>query len=134
MKRFTWLRLVLLAVFMASLLGNFFSLGYVFKRESDAPAMSILAEGAFSAYPDDVRTQFRRLLRENRAETVQSLRQLRDARRKLGSVSAGPLKEAEVKKAMADVRVATDALQRFMQDLLLEALRATERERAGDNK
>ncbi|MEJ1117401.1 periplasmic heavy metal sensor [Phyllobacterium sp. CCNWLW109] len=134
MKRFTWLRLVLLAVFMASLLGNFFSLGYVFKRESDAPAMSILAEGAFSAYPDDVRTQFRRLLRENRAETVQSLRQLRDARRELASVSAGPLKEVEVRKAMADVRVATDALQRLMQDLLLEALRATERERAGDYK
>lgn len=122
MKRFTWPRLVLLGVFIASLVGNFFSLGYLFKQERDAPAMSILAEGAFSAYPDDVRTEFRRLLRENRAKTVQSLRQLREARRELASVSAPPLKEAEVRKAMADVRVATDALQRLMQDLLLEAL------------
>nr|WP_206118700.1 periplasmic heavy metal sensor [Rhizobium laguerreae] len=126
--------MLLLAVFIASLLGNFFSLGYVFKRDRDAPAMSILAEGAFSAYPDDVRTEFRRLLRENRKQTVQALRQLREARRKLASVSAPPLKEAEVGKAMADVREATDALQRLMQGLLLEALRTTERERAGNNK
>ena len=134
MKRFTWPRLLLLAILMTSLLGNFFSLGYVFNRDRDAPAMSILAEGAFSAYPDDVRTEFRRLLRENRKQTVQALRQLREARRELASASTLPLKEAEVEKAMADVREATDALQRLMQGLLLEALRATERGRASDTK
>lgn len=131
MKRLTWLRWVLLAIFVASLLGNVFSLGYIFKRERNAPAMSILAEGAFSAYPEDVRTEFRRLLRDNRAQTVQALRQLREARRALASASAAPLKEVEVTKAMADVRAATDALQRLMQDLLLEALRSTDRVRGG---
>ena len=134
MKRLNWPRLLLLAVLMTSLLGNFFSLGYVFNRDRDAPAMSILAEGAFSAYPDDVRTEFRRLLRENRKQTVQALRQLREARRELASASALPFKEVEVGKAMADVREATDALQRLMQGLLLEALRATERGRASDTK
>ena len=69
MKRFSWLRTVLFAVFAASLIGNFFSLGYVLKSQRDAPAMSILAEGAFSAYPDEVRFEFRRLLRENRPRT-----------------------------------------------------------------
>lgn len=134
MKRFTWPRLLLLAFFIASLLGNFFSLGYVFKRDRDVPAISILAEGAFSAYPDDVRTEFRRLMRENRKQTVQALRQLREARRELASASALPLKEVEVGKAMADVREATDELQRLMQGLLLEALRATERGRASGTK
>ncbi|MBB3149843.1 putative membrane protein [Phyllobacterium trifolii] len=134
MNGFTWPRLVLLGVFVASLLGNFFSLGYVFKQERDAPVMSTLAEGAFSTYPDDVRTEFRRLLRENRSQTIQALRELRGARRELASVSALPLKEAEVRKAMADVRNATDALQRLMQDLLLEALRSTDRARGGAAK
>jgi uncharacterized membrane protein len=112
---------------MTSLLGNFFSLGYVFKRERDAPAISILAEGAFSAYPDDVRAEFRRLLRENRSRTVEALRNLREARRELAAVSSSPLNENAVRKAMSDVRAATDTLQRLMQDLLLEALRSTDR-------
>jgi hypothetical protein len=73
-------------------------------------------------------------LRENRKQTVQALRELREARRDLASASALPLKEEEVVKAMADVRVATDALQRLMQGLLLDALRTTERRRASDTK
>ncbi|MET3648981.1 periplasmic heavy metal sensor [Phyllobacterium ifriqiyense] len=131
MKRYAWPRSVLLAVLVASLLGNFFLLGYMFKRERDAPAMSVLAESAFSAYPENVRTEFRRLLRDKRSQTVQSLRELRKARRQLATVSALPLNEAEVGKAMADVRHATDTLQRFMQELLLEALRSADRARAG---
>ncbi|MDW9414256.1 periplasmic heavy metal sensor [Sinorhizobium meliloti] len=128
MKRFSWLRTVLFAVFVASLVGNFFSLGYVLKTKRDAPAMSILAESAFSAYPEEVRLEFRRLLRDNRPQTIEALRKLREARRKLASVaSSSSLNEADVTKAMADVRNATDALQRLMQNLLLKALRSTDR-------
>lgn len=127
MKRFLWLRAVFFAVFAASLIGNFFSAGYVLKSQRDAPAMSILAESAFSAYPEEVRFEFRRLLRENRARTVAALGKLREARRQLASVaSTSPLDEEEVTKRMTDVREATAALQRLMQDLLLQALRSTE--------
>lgn len=128
MKRFSWLRAVLFAIFAASLVGNFFSLGYILKSQRDAPAMSILAEGAFSAYPEEVRVEFRRLLRDNRAQTFAALGKLREARRQLASVAGtSPLNEPEVTKAMADVREATEALQRLMQDLVLEALRSTDR-------
>jgi hypothetical protein len=41
--------------------------------------------------------------------------------------STSPLNEPDVTKAMTDVREATEALQRLMQDLLLQALRSTER-------
>ena len=125
MKRFSWLRAVFFAVFAASLIGNFFSAGYVLKSQRDAPAMSILAESAFSAYPEEVRFEFRRLLRENRAQTVAALGKLREARRQLASVaSTSPLDEEEVTKRMTDVREATEALQRLMQDLLLQAARS----------
>ena len=128
MKRFSWPRAILFAVFAASLVGNFFSLGYILKSQRDAPAMSILAEDAFSAYPEQVRVEFRRLLRENRARTVAALGKLREARRQLASVaSTSPLNEEGITKAMTDVREATEALQRLMQDLLLQALRSTER-------
>ncbi|WP_028055304.1 periplasmic heavy metal sensor [Sinorhizobium medicae] len=128
MKRFSWLRTVLFAVFVASLVGNFFSLGYVLKTQRDAPAMSILAESVFSAYPEEVRVEFRRLLRDNRPQTIEALRKLKEARRQLASVaSSSSLNEADVTKAMADVRNATDALQRLMQKLLLNALRSTDR-------
>ncbi|RMC64854.1 periplasmic heavy metal sensor [Sinorhizobium meliloti] len=128
MKQSSWLRTVLFAVFVASLVGNFFSLGYVLKTKRDAPAMTILAESAFSAYPEEVRLEFRRLLRDNRPQTIEALRKLREARRQLASVaSSSSLNEADVTKAMADVRNATDALQRLMQNLLLNALRSTDR-------
>ncbi|PLU02616.1 hypothetical protein BMJ34_10305 [Sinorhizobium medicae] len=128
MKRFSWLRTVLFAVFVASLVGNFFSLGYVLKTQRDAPAMSILAESVFSAYPEEVRVEFRRLLRDNRPQTIEALRKLKEARRQLASVaSSSSLNEADVTKAMADVRNATDALQRLMQKLLLNALRSIDR-------
>jgi len=127
-KRFSWLRTVLFAVFVASLVGNFFSLGYVLKTQRDAPAMSILAESVFSAYPEEVRVEFRRLLRDNRPQTIEALRKLKEARRQLASVaSSSSLNEADVTKAMADVRNATDALQRLMQKLLLNALRSIDR-------
>lgn len=128
MKRFSWLRTVLFAGVAASLVGNFFLLGYVLKSQRDAPAISILAEGAFSTYPDEVRFEFRRLLRENRPRTIAALGNLRNARRQLASVaSASPLDESDITKAMAEVRDATDSLQRLMQHLLLEALRSTDR-------
>lgn len=130
MKRFSWLRTVLFAVFAASLVGNFFSLGYMLKSKRDSPVMSILAESAFVAYPEEVRVEFRRLLRENRPRTLATLGKLRDARRQLASVAgSSPLNEADVTKAMGDVRDATDALQRLAQDLLLQALRSTNRTR-----
>lgn len=121
-------RILFFAALAASLIANFFAFGYVFKSHRDAPAMTLLAEGAFSAYSDEIRVEFRRILRENRPRTVVALRNLREARRRLSSLAnVSQIDEAEVRRAMQDVRTATDALQRLMQEFLLQALKARER-------
>jgi len=126
-KRFSWLRTALFAVVAASLVGNFFSFGYVLKSQRDMPAMSVLADNAFTAYPDEVRVEFRRLLRENKSKSVAALARLREARRQMASAAgSSPFNEADVAKSMAEVREATQSLQRLMQDLLLEALRTVD--------
>lgn len=128
MKRLSWLRLVFVAGILISLIGNFFSLGYILRNQREAPAFSLLADSPFAAYPEDVRAEFRSILRQNRARTASALDNLRAARRQLATVAGGsPINEAEVESAMRDVRAATDALQRLMQEFLLEALRAKHR-------
>lgn len=128
MKPLSWLRPVFLAAFAISLIGNFFSLGYIARSQQELPVVSALAESAFATYPRDMRMEYRRILRENRAQTVSALDKLRGARRELASaVSVSPVDEAAVDRALQDVRNATDALQRLMQDFLMQALKAKER-------
>ena len=86
----------------------------------------VVAEALVRAYPHEVRTEFRRLLRENRRQTFAALRDVRQAREALADAAgATPYVEADVQRAMERVRAATDELQSMMQGLLLEALRKT---------
>ncbi|MBB4065443.1 periplasmic heavy metal sensor [Gellertiella hungarica] len=128
MRNLSPARLILAVLLGLSLAGNFFLLGYVLKVQRDEPVRSMLADRPLGGYSEDVRREFRRLLKENRVETARALRALREARRDLSaSAGATPVREDEVREAMARVRRATDELQRLMQDLLLEALRAKDR-------
>lgn len=123
MKKGNWLRLVLSAAFAASVLANVFLVGFVLRGQQEAPAAAILADGIIGTYPPEVRTEFRRVLRESRAEAGAALRDLREARRALSAAAnAAPYDPAEVASAMAEVRRATDALQGVVQAVLLEAL------------
>lgn len=124
MKRGSQLALVLaLAV---SVIANGFLLGFVARSIGADGGAEILAEGAGSAYPAEVRAEFRSLLSDNRQHTRAALRDLRQARRNLAAAAgAATLDEAEATRAMQEVRAATEALQRLVQDLLLEALRRT---------
>ncbi len=127
MKQIAWRRILFLLAFAASLIANFFAIGYVFRSQSDVPSIGFMAESAFSAYPEPVRTEFRRILRDNRERTGSALRDLREARRELASVAtAKPLDKAAVERAMSDVRTATEALQRLMQDYLMQAFEANQ--------
>ncbi len=126
MTRRSWLQIALVAALALSVIANFFLLGYVAKqsRAGLGSGAGRVAEALVRAYPEDVRAEFRRLLRENRPRTVAALRDLRQARRALAdAASATPYAEADVEQAMTRVRAATDALQEMMQGLLLEALR-----------
>ena len=125
MTRRSWLQIALAAALGLSLVGNFFMLGFVVKQ-GRAGLGGIVAEALVSAYPHEVRGEFRRLLRQNRARSFQALRELRQARRSLADASAAsPYVEADVEAAMQRVRAATAMLQEMMQELLLEALRNT---------
>jgi uncharacterized membrane protein len=126
MTRRSWLQILLVAALAISVITNFFLLGFIVKTQRSGLGGGIVAEALVRAYPQEVRSEFRRLLRENRARTFAALRDLRNARRGLAEASgATPYAEADVERAMERVRAATDALQRMMQGLLLEALRNT---------
>lgn len=126
MTRRSWLQIVLVAALALSLLANFFLAGYAFKQNRMGLGGGMVAEALGSAYPQDVRSEFRKLLRENRREAFAALRQLRQARRTMSeATNATPYSQADVEQAMAGVRVATEALQAMMQGLLLQALRNT---------
>ncbi|BBK30967.1 heavy-metal resistance protein [Stella humosa] len=130
MIRPSGLRLLLAAVLALSLVANFFLAGYALNDRGRAQAGGILAEGALAAYPEPVRQEFRRILRDNRLRTFAALRDMREARRSLAeAVNARPFDEAAVTRAMAAVRSATDGLQRLMQEFLLQALRETRADR-----
>jgi uncharacterized membrane protein len=117
-------RLLLATGLAVSLLANAFLVGFIVRGERQ-PRGSFLAQSIASAYPDDVRAGFRQRLRDNWPRVLAALRDLRAARRALAeTANAVPLDAAAVERAMTDVRTATDALQRLMQELLLETLRA----------
>jgi uncharacterized membrane protein len=126
MTRRSWLQMFLVAALVISVLANFFMLGFIVKTQRAGLGRGVAAETLVGAYPKEVRTEFRRLLRENRRQTFAALREVRQARRALADASsATPYVEADVERAMQRVRAATDALQAMMQGLLLEALRNT---------
>lgn len=122
----SWLQIVLIVALALSVLANFFMLGFIVKTTRSGLGGSIVAEALVGAYPKEVRTEFRRLLRENRRDTFAALREVRQARRALAdAASATPYVEADVERAMQRVRAATETLQTTIQGLLLEALRNT---------
>jgi uncharacterized membrane protein len=124
MTRRSWLQIILVAALALSLLANFFLAGYAFKQNRMGIGGGMVADALVSAYPQDVRSEFRRLLRENRREAFAALRQLRQARRAMAqAANATPYRQADVEQAMAGVRAATEALQSMLQGLLLEALK-----------
>jgi uncharacterized membrane protein len=122
----SWLQIVLIVALALSVLANFFMFGFIVKTTRSGLGGSIVAEALVGAYPKEVRTEFRRLLRENRRDTFAALREVRQARRALAdAASATPYIEADVEQAMQRVRAATEALQTTIQGLLLEALKNT---------
>ena len=128
MTRRSLLQLLLVVALAVSVVANFFMLGVVVKTLRTGAGGGVVAEALVRAYPAEVRTEFRRLLHENRARTFAALRELRQARRSLAEASsATPYNEANVQEAMDRVRTATADLQSMMQGLLLEALRNTKR-------
>jgi len=127
MTRRSWLQIVLVAALAVSVLANFFLAGYVVKQHRlGVGGPGAMAEALVRTYPEEVRAEFRRLLRENRPVTFAALRELRQARRALAdAASATPYVQADAEQAMKRVRAATDALLEMMQRLLLEALNNT---------
>ena len=124
MRRQSWPRLVLAAALAVSVLANVFLLGHAARNIGGVPIAGNLAASVGAAYPPEVRAEFRNLLRENRPRTLVALRDLRQARVDLvRAANAAPLDEAEIERAMGDVRAATEALQRLMQHFLLDALK-----------
>lgn len=122
----SWLQIVLVAALALSLLANFFLAGYAFKQNRMGLGGGMVADALGGAYPQEVRSEFRKLLRENRREAFAALRDLRQARRAMAeAANATPYRQADVEQAMAGVRAATEALQARMQELLLEALKNT---------
>jgi uncharacterized membrane protein len=121
----SWLQIALVVALALSVIANFFMLGALVKINR-AGFGGVVAEALVRAYPQEVRTEFRRLLRENRRQTFAAVREVRQAREALADAAgATPYVEADVQRAMERARAATDELQSMMQGLLLEALRNT---------
>jgi uncharacterized membrane protein len=99
MTRRSWLQIILVAALALSLLANFFLAGYAFKQNRMGIGGGMVADALVSAYPQDVRSEFRRLLRENRREAFAALRQLRQARRAMAqAANATPYRQADVEQ------------------------------------
>lgn len=119
-------RLLLIGALALSVLANVFLLGHALSSRDAGPASVSLPESIGAAYPPEVRAEFRSLLRADRRRALEALHALREARQRLATATnATTLDVAEVERAMQDVRTATEALQRVMQELLLEALKRT---------
>lgn len=124
MKQRPWIRPFFAGVLLVSLVLNFFLLGFVLKDRWGARGTNILVDGVAASYSEDIRREFRHVLRENWQGTAAAIQDLRTARRELAATAGkSPFDEQEVKRAMAKVRASTDALQALLQDYLLEALK-----------
>ena len=124
MTRRNWIWTATLAMLGLSLAVNFFLVGYAMHGLRQGGAARVLISELAASYSPQVRTEFRSILRDNRARTFQALRQLRTARADLAAAQkATPFDEAAVRDAMTAVRSATTGLQATMQDYLLTALK-----------
>jgi uncharacterized membrane protein len=122
--RRSWIQLAVLVALALSLVANFFLVGATLSGAGGALGSRLMTNDVGSAYPEDVRTEFRRIMRENRSRTFGALRDLRKARENLAAATkASPLDERQVVAAMQDVRDATTALQTLVQENLLVALK-----------
>jgi uncharacterized membrane protein len=122
MTRRRWLWITMLVLLGVSLAANFFLVGYVV-HDIGRNTAAVVLDNIAGDYPPEVRQEFRKVMRENRPRTFTVLRDLRAARRGLGTAAnATPYDAAAVENAMKDVRSATAALQQAMQDYLLTAL------------
>lgn len=119
-------RLLLIGALALSVLANMFLLGHAVRNWGAGHDAVRLPEAIGAAYSPEVRAEFRNLLRADRRRALEALYDLREARQRLGAaVNAATLDVAEIERAMQDVRTATEALQRVMQELLLEAVKRT---------
>jgi uncharacterized membrane protein len=119
-----WFQLVLVVLLGLSVITNFFLLGVVARGGGEAPGLRFVVNQLAGAYPPEVRTEFRRVMREERAKTFAALRELRAARgRMTEAANTTPYDEKAVEEAMKGVREATSNLQELIQEYLLTALR-----------
>lgn len=124
MTRRSWIWTAVLIALGLSIAVNFFMVGYAVYTVREGGNARELIGSIASAYPPEVRQEFRSVLRDNRPRTLAALRDLRRARAGLtAAVNASPFDEAAVAAAMRNVRVATENLQATMQDYLLTALK-----------
>lgn len=132
-----WSRVLLVAALAASLVANVFFFGYAVRGQQEFVGASPIAENVLTDYPAEVRSEFRRILRENRDRALAAVRELREARSAMAAAAnASPFDEAALRSAMTRVRSRTDALQALIQDFLVDALKETQsaesiREREG---
>jgi uncharacterized membrane protein len=115
------LRVVFWIIVCGSLLANAVVLGFAW-RASELREIANGGTGGFADLPQDIRAEFRDILRQNRDELLAPLAELGKARREMfAAAAARPYDRAAVEAAMARVRIASTALQMKGQELLLQA-------------
>ena len=118
-----WVQVALVSLLGLSLIANFFLVGVIARNIGDSPGVRFIVDRIVGAYPEEVRTEFRQVMRENRPRTFAALRDLRAAHEKVASTAnASPYDAKAVEDAMRGVRDATTALQQLIQEYLLRAL------------
>jgi uncharacterized membrane protein len=109
-------------VFVLSLLMNAAAIGVWMRVHSLRDTLNGGSSG-LAGLPREVRSELRGAMRSHRGEFVSALDRLGAARKAMfAAANARPYDAAKVEAAMADVRVATTALQEEGQKLLAEAL------------
>jgi uncharacterized membrane protein len=119
------MQLVLVVLLGLSVVTNFFLLGFIARGGGgEAPGVRFMINQLGGAYPQEVRAEFRKIMREQRPRTRAALGELRAARQKLAAAAnAQPFDDKAVDEAMRGVREATTGLQQLIQEYLLTALR-----------
>lgn len=122
---------IVLAALAMSLVANLFVVSFVAGEWSGANTRPA-SLGQILPYPESIRADVRKELRDNRAILAPALRRVREARIAMYEAARAPsLDETALKAAMAEMRSATTALQEISQDALAKALAsATAEERA----
>jgi uncharacterized membrane protein len=117
------LRIAFWVLVAVSLLGNAVAIGLMSRAQDLRTEINGGGMG-FAGLPDEVRTEFRNLFRENRRDFAPLVTELGDARRAMFAAGAAqPFDPAATEAAMARVRAASAALQAKGQELLMQAFR-----------